>query len=258
MAAIFFDIDGTIWDRENKIPESTKEAMSLLHARGHQTFLCSGRTKAMIKSEALLSLGFDGIVGGCGTQLWYKGESLFCHEIETDLLKRTIGLLKDCRMPVLLEGETYLYMDQDVAENVYGRYIVETLGRFVRPLAGNEDNWRGSKLTALIQDGDYDRAAAVLEKDFHVLKHGKIVTELVPLGYSKADGIKRMCGYLNIPREDTFAFGDSINDRDMLQYVSCGIAMGNGSDAAKEAADYITDDIHQDGIYNGLKQFDLI
>ena len=44
----------------------------------------------------------------------------------------------------------------------------------------------------------------------------------------------------------------------MLLYASCGIAMGNGTDAAKEAADYITDDIHQDGIYNGLKHFDLI
>ena len=258
MAAIFFDIDGTLWDRENRIPDSTKEAMELLHEKGHLIFLCSGRTRAMIKSEALLSLGFDGIVGGCGTQLIYRDESLFCHEIDRDLLKRTIGLLNECRMPVLLEGETYLYMDRDVAENVYGRYIAETLGEYVRPLAGNEDNWRGSKLTALIQDGDYDRAAAALAKDFHVLKHGKIVTELVPLGYSKADGIKRMCSYLDIPHEDTFAFGDSINDRDMLLYASCGIAMGNGTDAAKEAADYITDDIHQDGIYNGLKHFDLI
>lgn len=57
-----------------------------------------------------------------------------------------------------------MYMDRDVAENVYGRYIAETLGEYVRPLAGNEDNWRGSKLTALIQDGDYDRAAAALAK----------------------------------------------------------------------------------------------
>lgn len=258
MAAIFFDIDGTLWDRENRIPESTVEAIGLLHDKGHQAFLCSGRTRAMIKSEALLSLGFDGIVGGCGTQLIYQGERLFCHEIDRNLLKRTISLLKECGMSVLLEGETYLYMDRDVAENMYGRYIVETLGEYVRPLAGNEDNWSGSKMTALIGDGDYERAARELAGDFDILKHGKIVTELVPLGYSKADGIKRMCGYLDIDHEDTFAFGDSINDRDMLLYAAHGIAMGNGTDVAKEAADYITDDIHQDGIYNGLKHFDLI
>lgn len=258
MAAIFFDIDGTLWDRENRIPDSTKTAIGLLHENGHQAFLCSGRTRAMIKSEALLSLGFDGIVGGCGTQLIYQGQKLFCHEIDKDVLRRTVKLLKECRMPVLLEGETYLYMDQDVAENVYGRYIVETLGDFVRPLAGNEDNWSGSKLTALIQDGDFDRASEELSQDFHVLKHGKIVTELVPLGYSKADGIKKMCGFLDIPHEQTYAFGDSINDKDMLLYAAHGIAMGNGTEVAKEAADYITDDIHEDGIYNGLKHFELI
>lgn len=38
MAAIFFDIDGTLWDRENRIPDSTKEAIGLLHEKGHLAF----------------------------------------------------------------------------------------------------------------------------------------------------------------------------------------------------------------------------
>ena len=67
MAAIFFDIDGTLWDRDNNIPQSTKEAIHQLQENGHQTFLCRGRTRVFINSEELLGMGFDGIVCGCGT-----------------------------------------------------------------------------------------------------------------------------------------------------------------------------------------------
>lgn len=57
MAAIFFDIDGTLWDRDNNIPQSTKEAIHQLQENGHQTFLCSGRTRVFINSEELLGMG---------------------------------------------------------------------------------------------------------------------------------------------------------------------------------------------------------
>ena len=57
MALMFFDIDGTLWDRENVIPESTKKALRLLKQNGHQIFLCSGRTRVFIRDEELLAQG---------------------------------------------------------------------------------------------------------------------------------------------------------------------------------------------------------
>ena len=44
----------------------------------------------------------------------------------------------------------------------------------------------------------------------------------------------------------------------MLEYAGCGIAMGNGTDAAKNVADYVTDSLENDGIYNACKHFGLI
>ena len=88
--------------------------------------------------------------------------------------------------------------------------------------------------------------------------HGDIVIEMVPKGYSKATGIIYLCDKLGINIEDTFAFGDSANDIEMLKCVGCGIAMGNGTDDAKNVADYVTDSLHDDGIYNACKHFGLI
>ena len=64
MKAVFFDIDGTIWDAHMWIPESTKRAIRALRENGHLTFICSGRTRAFIQAEELLDLGFDGIIAG--------------------------------------------------------------------------------------------------------------------------------------------------------------------------------------------------
>ena len=63
---------------------------------------------------------------------------------------------------------------------------------------------------------------------------------------------------LGISRKDTFCFGDSVNDIEMLRAVGTGIVMGNGEPAAREAADYVTDPVAENGIYNALEHLGLI
>lgn len=53
-------------------------------------------------------------------------------------------------------------------------------------------------------------------------------------------------------------FGDGPNDIDMLQYVSCGVAMGNSRQEVKDAADYVTKGVSEDGIAYALSHLGLI
>ena len=52
--------------------------------------------------------------------------------------------------------------------------------------------------------------------------------------------------------------GDSGNDLDMIQRCHTGIAMGNGFDELKKAADYVSDDIDHDGLAKAMEHFDLV
>ena len=61
-----------------------------------------------------------------------------------------------------------------------------------------------------------------------------------------------------LTREQCIAFGDGGNDVTMLEYTGIGVAMGNACDAAKAAADYVTDDITADGLAKALAHFGLI
>ena len=54
------------------------------------------------------------------------------------------------------------------------------------------------------------------------------------------------------------AFGDEDNDLDMIAYVKTGIVMGNGSDNMKKIADYITESVDNNGIYNAVRHYGLI
>ena len=137
--AVFFDIDGTLWDEHFVIPESAKEAIRKLRENGHLAFLCSGRTRAFIQDERLLTLGFDGIVAGCGTWIEMDGKTLFYKKLEQELIEDTIHILKEYGIPTVYEGSRNLYMDlEEFEEDPYGLRLKETLGEDLLPVTGNE------------------------------------------------------------------------------------------------------------------------
>ena len=54
------------------------------------------------------------------------------------------------------------------------------------------------------------------------------------------------------------AFGDGGNDMAMHRHAGIGVAMGNAGAEVKEAADYVTDSVDDDGVMNALRHFDVI
>lgn len=259
MKAVFFDIDGTLWDKNFYIPQSTKEGIKQLRENGHLAFICSGRTRSFITEPALLSLGFDGIVAGCGTYIEKDEKVLFRKELKKEEIQRAISVFRACHMPIVMEGIEYMYLDQkEFRDETYPKGLLDQMGENLLAITGNEENWKASKFSCGRPTEEYKKAIEELKDDYEILIHGMEIVEFVPKGFSKATGIQKTCELLGIKKEDTYAFGDSVNDLDMLKYAGHGIAMGNGTKEAQEAAEYVTADLHEDGIFKGLKHYGLI
>ena len=82
--------------------------------------------------------------------------------------------------------------------------------------------------------------------------------EMMIKDVSKGAAIKDFMEAVGEPIENAYAFGDSTNDIEMLEMVGTAIAMGNGADLAKDVADYVTDTVDEDGLYNAMKYYKLI
>ncbi len=257
---VFFDIDGTLWDNNMVIPKSTIDAIAALKANGHKAFLCTGRARASVISEKLLNMGFDGIIAACGNYIEMDGKVVYENDLSRSMVEKVIRVLSECKMPVVLEGSTDYWIDDEGFENdPYVDYLFDSLGERAHIIRGYEGEIRVNKFSADIIDGtDYERVKAEFSDDFLMLEHEENVVEFVPKGTSKATGIKWLCEHLDISIDETFAMGDSVNDIDMLQSVGHGIAMGNATPPVKEIAEYVTIDIMDGGVKHALEHYGLI
>lgn len=256
--AVFFDIDGTLMDHHNFIPESTKDGIHKLQEKGSYAFLCTGRSRAFVRHPAILDIGFDGVISGCGTMIEFQDEVVYYKKLEQDMVKRTVDFLKEHHVAVIMEGRYKLYADaQDFREDRYIARVRQELGSDLLPLTGCENEWEVSKFSCVTEFADMEILKQYLAKDYELIIHDIPVMEIVPKGCTKGTGILKVCEMLDIPVSDSYAFGDSANDLPMFEAAGCSIAMGNATDLAKQRASYVTDTLHEDGIYHALKHFGL-
>lgn len=258
--AVFFDIDGTLWNRDCKILPSTVEAIRKLRENGDLAFICSGRSRANIRNKELMDIGFDGVIASCGTHIDFHKETVFEVLLSEQQVSHILKMAEKHHMPVVLEGPKYIYVnDGDFSDDPYVIYLRKELGKDVLTIPENPTEIYINKFSAEVGDVDLAQLELDLGEEYDLIVHvGDKVFEVIPTGYSKATGIEKVCELFDIPRENTYAFGDSANDLEMLAFVAHGIAMGSGEENTKAVADYVTTGVEDDGIANGLKHFGLI
>ncbi len=258
---IFFDIDGTLWNYKNEIPESAKTAIRKARSNGHKCFLNTGRSRAFVYNEELLGIGFDGIVTACGTMIEYNGNTIYNRLIPSDEAVLTVETVRKYGFKAILEGPVHLYMERtDFEGDMYGEKVLREMGENLRGIDECWGKWEIEKLSCATEVSEQARQNCFNELShlYDYMIHNEFVVEMVPRGFNKGTGIEKVCELIGEDLKNTMAFGDSINDKEMLLTANCGIAMGNSRGETRDYADYVTSSLEEDGIYNALKHFELI
>lgn len=261
-ALLFFDIDGTLITLDNKheMPDSAKKALNKAKENGHKIFINTGRVKAAIEKK-LLEFGFDGLVCGCGTYIEYGGKEKFHYTLKKEQCVQYAGKLHSYGYQTVFEGKKRLFIDGEHGPGSFLGYIYDYFSNNTEyPIEQYThpdfifDKFTTSELPGSNRKGFYE----TFENCFTLIPHAGAVIEAVPKHFSKASGIKMLAEMLGIPLSNCYAFGDSINDMEMLQCVPHSVAMGNALKEVFDVAEYKTTDILGNGIENALKHYGLI
>lgn len=257
--AVFFDIDGTLVSFEtHAVPESARRALAMLRQRGIKTFISSGRHISSINN--LPGLVFDGYVTVNGTlaTLCSNGreEVVYRRSIPAQDIRNWIDLLDAEPRSTILVTERGLLMNYT---NPQMEQIFELLNFPVPPVGDLREieNDKVFQIITTFETADEPRLMKYLPHCKTTRWH-PLFTDIIERGGGKALGIEALMHYLGYERSEVMVFGDGGNDIEMLQLAGIGVAMGGASEVVKAAADYVTDDVEQDGILHALQYFCVI
>lgn len=256
--AAFFDIDGTlITSGSHLMPTGLKKALTELRQNGVAVLLSTGRHPLEVEEEGLLpGLAFDGAVYMNGQLCEWQGRPVLENAIPTeDLLKLRDFLHQTGRSCIFLEKDRmYANLVDD-----WMRTEQANIGTAVPPVQSIE-GLESRRIDQVIPFITPDEEQALLAQMPHcqTKRWGEHVVDLMSKTGGKENGIRALCAAMGIEPEQTIAFGDAENDREMLQLAGIGVAMGNALPQVKDCADYVTDAVEDDGVLHALQHFGLV
>lgn len=260
---VFFDVDGTIVtdvaEGEGKfIPESCKSAIRKAREKGNLCFINSGRPYGNVE-KYILEIGFDGVVSGCGTNIHVGIEDIYHVAVEGEVASLCYDLCEKYHITAFFEGRDRTYY---IENGYHVPWLEEFAGEISKQgsvvLRQRDEGFTFDKFCAFHdENNDITEFLKAMEEHFSIIIRDETFIELVPRGCSKGIAIKKLCEYYNIPIEQSYAIGDSVNDLDMFYATPNSIAMGNGK-AIHPYAAFVTKDITDDGIEFALKHFEII
>ncbi|MCJ7841686.1 Cof-type HAD-IIB family hydrolase [Lederbergia sp. NSJ-179] len=251
---VFFDIDGTLLDDQKNLSISAKEAITNLQKDGIYTALATGRAPFMVE-PLLKELNMDSYVSFNGQYVVFKGKVIYKNPLHP---KHLSGLEEEAGK----HGHPIVYMNESILKaNVdYDKRIADSLGtlHLEHPDFQSDFYWKTEIYQALLFASEGEEDYTHEFNEFRFIRWHENSIDVVPKGGSKAEGIKKLMEKLGFKMKDVFAFGDALNDIEMLQTVGTGIAMGNALDPVKKIADIVTTNVEDDGVANGLKKVGLL
>lgn len=259
---LFFDIDGTlIEDRTGKIPDSAVQAVRAAREQGHLAFVNTGRTRASIP-KVVTDIGFDGFVCGCGTHIFLGEEELLAVRISNELCREVAQKVRSYQVPVFYEAADAIYFDRQVPDEegwiAHAEKSFQLQGRDIEEVLNSREKVFDKLLVVLKPSEKSEELKEYLSQYFLCIDRSHNIYEVTQKNCSKATGIRFLCERLGKSLKDCFVFGDSENDRAMLEAVPNSVAMGNGEEAIKKCCSYVTRPVEEDGIYEAMKHFGLI
>lgn len=251
---VFFDIDGTLLDSRHLIPESTVRSVQELQRAGIETVIATGRTPANF-GHIREQLGIHSFVSLNGGYVVREGKVLASNKMQLHHMEQLNALATASGHAISWIGSEQigLYADHPSVGRVF-----ELFGMEIPPINPNFhqqcDIYQGMLFCSEEEITPYVKGIPEL----NYVRFDQHAVDVMPRHSNKAAGIAHYLKAAGVEAESCIAFGDGLNDIEMLQSVGLGIAMGQAREEVKRAAKRVTHSVDHGGIEAALVDIGLI
>lgn len=267
--AVFVDVDGTLCDSRQRVPDSAIRALAQARERGHRLFVCTGRSVPEVYPR-FVDLGFEGIVGGAGGYAAVGNEVLLDERMPREHVDVLTALWEDLDAFFIWQGP-----DQMGPSEGYLDFFVPRAGKHpedwieyaqsISPFIVDIDGGAFTKVTAYVppDKASLERVSAALPEGYRAIigsvgAAGYVPFEIIPDHLSKAVGMQAVCEHIGIPMSRSVAIGDSNNDVEAVARAAVGISIGGVCDDLVAVADIVAPAVGQGGLAWALAAAGLI
>lgn len=260
------DMDLTLIMPNQVIPEENLKACKALKENGVALTIATGRSSFLVDKFSDI-LGIDvPLITGNGSALW--DSKTRTHVYSADFPHDKLIKLLD------------LFLERDVDCTLYskeGVFLCPSSSRQWFCDAYNKDMPKELQAPVYRISKDYTKSSDVIDfnkfllinvcdeiaedlkndPDLYVVSSGPTFYDVMVSGVSKGTGLLKLADTLGIPRENTFAIGDSENDISMIAMAKYGIAMDGSDEAVIKAADYVTTKCEEAGFAKAVYDYVL-
>ncbi|MEM1456484.1 HAD family hydrolase [Pediococcus pentosaceus] len=264
---VFMDIDGTLIDNHQNVLPETKRTIEKLQQRGVIFYIATGRMLSL--AELIRNKINDQVeIIASNGSVYQKGHHFHKEHLGWNALKEIYNITSEL-------GLSTNFFTTDMTYYTHEKpWMLSRLAR-VRVMADKTGNRRFEKvrdlehlhqLSSQIINGitidktkseRLDEAREKMEATglLKVSSSSPNNLELIPRRISKATAVRAIMDKYGIPLERTIAFGNDMNDLEMIKAVGTGVAMGNSPQILKDEADAVTDSNVENGIRNFLESY---
>lgn len=252
---IFFDIDGTLVNERKVLFEETKRAIDRLKEKGNYVVLATGRPPFWY--EGLREeLGINSYISYNGQHVVFEGEVIYENPLDGRALDRLYEEVNQRSLPMtfLDELEMVVTLDRHPFVERCFVHLIEEYPRVSVDLHKKTSIYQALIFTDKVLETRLKNKYSM----FDFLRWHSYSYDLLPKGSSKAAGMSKIVEALGGEGIKTYAFGDGANDLEMILKADVGVAMDNGLEEIKQAADYIAADVNEYGLVKALKDLSLL
>ncbi len=261
---VFFDIDGTLIDMSIGMKEpsqKTKEVIKKFRDQGHVVVIASARGELPFDDK---DMTFDGYIFSEGHRIILNDEVLVEQEFELSQIKILDKVFKKYNAVPMYYGQGNSWIADGDHELVVKHRMIFSGANEKGENESNDfdiEDVHAISCCALFPSlDDLKKAAKELDEDFTMVPYekGLLRMDIYCKGYTKGTACEYVYKKLGIDYENTYCFGDGLNDLKMFELVKHSIAMGNSVEELKAIAYDVTDDVDQEGIAKAFhKYFDI-